>query len=46
MDGITWEQFLREIKIIHAISQELHDDWLLMHAVRDFVGAKMSNQTI
>lgn len=39
MDGITWEQFLREIQIIHAISQELHDDWLLIHVVRGFFRA-------
>lgn len=34
MEGITWEQFLREIKIIHDISNAIHDDWLLIHAVR------------
>lgn len=33
MNGITWEQFLREITIIHNISQELDDKWTLIHAV-------------
>lgn len=27
MDGITWEQFLCDIKIIHDISQHLNDNW-------------------
>lgn len=39
MDGITWEQFLCDIKIIHDISQRLNDNWKIVSAVSwKFIG--------
>lgn len=39
MDGITWEQFLSDIKIIHDISQRLNDNWKIVSAVSwKFIG--------
>lgn len=34
MDGITWEQFLCDIKNIHDISQQLNDTWEIISKVR------------
>lgn len=33
MDGITWEHFLRDIKVIHEISQQIGDNWRLERKV-------------
>lgn len=33
MDGITWEEFLKDIKVIYDISQRLNDNWELISAV-------------
>lgn len=34
MDGISWEQFLCDIKNIHDISQQLNDGWEMISNVR------------
>lgn len=33
MDGITWEQFLREINVILEKSREIGDNWEIVQAV-------------
>lgn len=33
MDGITWEKYLDDIKVIFEISQRLNDNWVLTKKV-------------
>lgn len=33
MDGVTWEQFVKDINVIYEISKELKDGWELIHVV-------------